>query len=94
VQFTSDACRSKGCGIDTVVYGPDGRRLTMLNMAADLPAEGRGGRFTQRAEWQLTDRPGVYRIVLTDQGQTLDRTVTVPNGRSGSVPHVTGPFIR
>jgi hypothetical protein len=94
LQFTSDACHNKGCGIDTVVYGPDGRRLTMLNMSANLPGEGQGGRFMQKVEWQLADRPGTYRIVLTDSGQTLARTIVVPNGRSGSVPHVEGPFVR
>jgi hypothetical protein len=84
VQFTSDARHNNGCRIDPVVYGPDGRRLTMLNMSADLPGESQGRRFMQTVEWQLADRPGAYRIVLTDNRQTRERTIVASTGRSGS----------
>lgn len=89
MEFTADGLTpppgypgGKGYGADVTVYGPDGRKVQALDWGnvTDSPVK-------QFWEGQLADKPGTYRIVLSDSGgSTLERTIAVPNARRASVP--------
>jgi hypothetical protein len=74
----------KGWSPAVLVYGPDGRRLTMLSWgtSSDSPTT-----FVWKG--QLAASTGTYRIVFADADvPLLERTIAVPNGRSAAVPAV------
>jgi hypothetical protein len=76
----------KGYSPNIAVYGPDGGRIKLLSWGS---VGNSAATFTWKG--QLAQSAGSYRVVfIADRGgPPLERTIAVPNGRSGTIPAVS-----